>query len=180
MRTQVWSLTSPSGLMTRCCCELWCRWKMWLGSRVAVAVASSYSPNSTPSLETSIYCGYGPKQTKDQKKSICITIAQFGFSNILISILFKITEFLSNPVHLMYLKMHLERCPKAFAACAGGLAWKMIRITALDSMPGFGPPDPDHIIQQWLELGGVGVLQIGWPFDFSSRLRRFRVERGHH
>ena len=31
-------LTLPSGLKIRCCHELWCRSKMWLGSRVGVAV----------------------------------------------------------------------------------------------------------------------------------------------
>ena len=30
------------------CGELWCRLQMWLGSRVAVAKACSYSFNSTP------------------------------------------------------------------------------------------------------------------------------------
>ena len=42
---------------------------MQLRSHVAVAVvqASGYR-NSTPSLETSIYHGCGPKKTKDKKK----------------------------------------------------------------------------------------------------------------
>ena len=32
------SLALLSGLRIRCYCELWCRWQMWLGSSVAVAV----------------------------------------------------------------------------------------------------------------------------------------------
>ena len=38
MRTQVQSLDSLSGLRIKHCCELWCRWQMWLGSCIAVAV----------------------------------------------------------------------------------------------------------------------------------------------
>ena len=47
--------------------ELWCRSQMWLGSGVAVAQASGYSSDETPSLETSLHCGCGPKKTKDKK-----------------------------------------------------------------------------------------------------------------
>ena len=45
------------------CCELWCRWQMWLGSCVAVAVAlaGSCSFDSTPSLGNSICCKCSPK-----------------------------------------------------------------------------------------------------------------------
>ena len=52
------------------CHELCCGSKMWLRSRVAVAVVSagSYSSDSTPSLGTSIYCGCSPKKTK--RKSV--------------------------------------------------------------------------------------------------------------
>ena len=48
------------------CYELWCRWQMWLGSCVPVAVvqASSYSSYLTPSLGTSICHGCGPKNKK--------------------------------------------------------------------------------------------------------------------
>ena len=38
------------------------------GTAVAVAVAGSYSSNSTPSLGTSICGGCVPKKTKDEKK----------------------------------------------------------------------------------------------------------------
>ena len=56
MRLQVGSLSSLNGLRIRYCPELWCRLQTWLRSCVAVAVAQAggYSPNSTPSLGTSI------------------------------------------------------------------------------------------------------------------------------
>ena len=38
-RTRVWSLASLSGLKIQCCCGLWCRLQMRLGSCIAVAVA---------------------------------------------------------------------------------------------------------------------------------------------
>ena len=48
--------------------ELWCRSQMRLGSHVAVAVAGSYSSDSTPSLGTSICCGCGPEKQKIKEK----------------------------------------------------------------------------------------------------------------
>ena len=74
MRTWVQSLASLSGLRIQCCCERWCRLKLWLGSGIAEAVtqACSYSSDSTPSLGTSTCCESGPKkqnkQTNKQKK----------------------------------------------------------------------------------------------------------------
>ena len=72
MRLLVRSLTSVSGLGIWGCCELWCRSQMWLGSCVAVAVASAGSYSSdfqTPSLGTSIGRRCGPrKKTKDKDK----------------------------------------------------------------------------------------------------------------
>ena len=70
MRFRVWSLALFSGLRIRCCCELWCRLKMWLRSRIAVAVvyADSYSSYSTSSLGTSICPKCGPKKPKKKKK----------------------------------------------------------------------------------------------------------------
>ena len=41
---------------------------MRLGSHMAVAVAGSYSSDSTPSLGTPICCECGPKKTKKKKK----------------------------------------------------------------------------------------------------------------
>ena len=43
---------------------------MWLGSRVAVALAqaSGYRSDSTPSLEISICCRCGPQKYKNTKK----------------------------------------------------------------------------------------------------------------
>ena len=58
MRLQV---RSPASLSGR---ELWCRLQTWLGSDVAVAQASGYSSDWTPSLETSTCRGCGPKKTK--------------------------------------------------------------------------------------------------------------------
>ena len=54
-RTWVQSLTLLSGLRIWHCHELWCKSQMWLRSDVAVAVAmaSSCSADSTPSLGTS-------------------------------------------------------------------------------------------------------------------------------
>ena len=69
MRLWVRSLASLSGLRIRCCRELWCRLKMLLGSRVAVAVAvaGSNSSDLTPSLGTCICRGCGPKKPKNIK-----------------------------------------------------------------------------------------------------------------
>ena len=70
MRMQVQSLASLSGLKIWHCCELWCRSQMWLGSciAVAVAVASSYTSDSTPSLGTSMCHRCGPKKQKRKTK----------------------------------------------------------------------------------------------------------------
>ena len=56
MRMWIPSLASLSGSRIWHCHELWCRLKTQLRSDVAVAVAqaSSYSSDSTPSLETSM------------------------------------------------------------------------------------------------------------------------------
>ena len=66
MRMQIQSLALLSGLGIRRCCELLCRLQTQLRSGVAVAVASGYSSDLTPSLGTSICRRLGPK--KDQKK----------------------------------------------------------------------------------------------------------------
>ena len=70
MRLLVRSLASLSGLRIPCCRERWCRSKIWLrcGIAVAVAQASSYSSDQTPSLENPICCRYGPKKPKKKKK----------------------------------------------------------------------------------------------------------------
>ena len=52
----------------RCCRELWYRSQTQLGSRVAVAVASSYSPDWTLSLGTSICSRCSLKKIKKKKK----------------------------------------------------------------------------------------------------------------
>ena len=66
-RTWVWSLASLGGLRIWCCCELWARLQMWLGSGVAVASvsASGCNPDSIPSLGNSTCCGCSPKKTKN-------------------------------------------------------------------------------------------------------------------
>ena len=64
---RVQSLTLPSGSRIQRCRELWCWSKTRLGSRVAVAMAlaGSYSSDSTPSLGTSMLYVCGPKKQKD-------------------------------------------------------------------------------------------------------------------
>ena len=51
-------------------CELWCRLQMWLGSHIAMAVAqaSSYSSDWTPSLGISICCRSGSRKGKKTNK----------------------------------------------------------------------------------------------------------------
>ena len=51
---------SLSGSRIWCCCELWCRLQMWLGTGIAVAGSCSF--DSAPSLGTSICCSCGPKK----------------------------------------------------------------------------------------------------------------------
>ena len=68
MRMQVRFLASLSRLRIWCCRELWWRSQTQLRFGVAVAIASSYSSDWTPSLENSICYRYGPKKTKKKKK----------------------------------------------------------------------------------------------------------------
>ena len=94
MRMQVWSPAQLSGLRIWCCCELWCRSQMRLGSGIAVAVAqaNSYSSDSTPNLGTSICCEWGPKKTKQQQQEQqkpwmqSLTQAQQAYSRLSINI----------------------------------------------------------------------------------------------
>ena len=67
---QVRSLALLSGLRIWHRHELWCRSQTWLRSHVVVAVAqaSSYSSDSTPSLETSIGLQCGPKKKKGERE----------------------------------------------------------------------------------------------------------------
>ena len=69
MRMWVRSTASLSGLRIRCCRELQCRSKMWLGAGIAVAVvlASRRSSDSTPGPGSSICFRCNPKKKK--KKS---------------------------------------------------------------------------------------------------------------
>ena len=62
MRTWVRSLALLGGLRIQCCHEPWCRSQMQLDSSVVVAVAGSFSSNSTPSLGTH---EAPPKKTKN-------------------------------------------------------------------------------------------------------------------
>ena len=59
-------MASLSGLRIQHCRELWCRLQTQLRSDVAMAVAeaSGYRSNSTPSLGTFICRGSGHKKTK--------------------------------------------------------------------------------------------------------------------
>lgn len=79
MRLWVQSLAPLSGLRIWRCHELWCKLQTHLrfGVAVAVAKAGSSSSNWTPSLGTSICCGYSPKKAKrkEKKKKFVIIIA---------------------------------------------------------------------------------------------------------
>ena len=57
MTIRVQSLASLSGFRIRRCRDLWCRSQIRLGSRIAVAVASSCGSDSTGSLWTSVCQG---------------------------------------------------------------------------------------------------------------------------
>ena len=65
-KMQVPSLALLSGSGIQCCHELWFRLQTWFRSHIAVAVvyAGSCISDSTPSLGTSICCGYRPKKLK--------------------------------------------------------------------------------------------------------------------
>ena len=67
MRMRVRSVALLSGLRTQPCLELRCRSQMWLGSGMAMAVASSWNSNLTPSPRTSICRMCGPKKKKKKK-----------------------------------------------------------------------------------------------------------------
>ena len=72
MRTQVQSLALLRGLRIQHCYELWCRSQMQLRSDIAVAVAqaSGYSSDLTPSLGTNNATGVTLKrQTNKQTKN---------------------------------------------------------------------------------------------------------------
>ena len=70
MRMKVGSLDSLSRLKTQCCHVLWCRSQTQLRPRIALAVAqaSSCSPNSTPALELPYASGVALKSKKQTKK----------------------------------------------------------------------------------------------------------------
>ena len=70
MRMQVPSLASLSGSGIRRCPELWYRWKIRLGSRLAAAVVEAGSCSSvwTPSLGTSIRHRRGSKRQKKREE----------------------------------------------------------------------------------------------------------------
>ena len=67
MRTHVRSLALLSGFSIRCFHELWCRLLTQFRSHVAVAVADSYSPDSTPRLRISICPECDPKKQKKKR-----------------------------------------------------------------------------------------------------------------
>ena len=69
MRLWVQSIPSLSGLRIWRCCELWCRSQMWLGSCVAVSMASSGSSDLTLSLGISVCHRCGPE--KQQQQLLC-------------------------------------------------------------------------------------------------------------
>ena len=75
VRMQVRSLALLNGSVIWSCHELWCRSQTQLRSHVAMTVvyAGSWSSDSTPSLETSICRGYGPKKEKKKKSYVHLT-----------------------------------------------------------------------------------------------------------
>ena len=79
MRKQVQSLASLSRLRIQHCHELWCNLQTWLVFHVAVtvAVASSYSFDSTPSLGTSICLQCSPKKMKKEKSKSFFFAVEF-------------------------------------------------------------------------------------------------------
>ena len=76
----VQSLALLSRLRIQWCCELRCR--SWLGSHIAVAVASagSWSSDSAPSLGTCTCCRCGPKKNK-QKNTTSAFPLQIPFNS---------------------------------------------------------------------------------------------------
>jgi len=83
MRIWVQSLALLSGLRIRCCCELWCRLQIWLGSYIAMAMvqAGNCSSDLTPSLGTSICLRCDPKKQKKKKKKEEKNVNTYNFSN---------------------------------------------------------------------------------------------------
>ena len=67
LRMWLGSLALVGGSRIQCCQELWCRSQTQLRSCVAVAVASSYSSDSSPGLATSICHVSGPKKRQKKK-----------------------------------------------------------------------------------------------------------------
>ena len=67
---KMWALLSGSGI--RCCCELWCRLKMQLGSYVAVAVAAARLAATAPIQPLAWELPYAesvaPRSKKKKKK----------------------------------------------------------------------------------------------------------------
>ena len=68
MRTQVQSLASLNELRIWHCWELWCKSQTWLKSGIAVAEASGYSSNSTPSLRTSVCVCVALKRQRERER----------------------------------------------------------------------------------------------------------------
>ena len=81
MRMWVQSLASPSGLRIQHCSELWCRLQTWLGSGVAMAVASSCGSDSTPSLGPSICHKCSPKKQTNKQKITSLCLNFFTYEN---------------------------------------------------------------------------------------------------
>ena len=109
MRMLVHSLDLLSGLRIQCCRELWYSSELWLGSHVAVAVASSCSSSSDPSLGTSLCHRCSPKK---EKKNI-LEYHDVLYTNIIhYTIIYNIECVLSNisfSSHLQFLHGN-EKC----------------------------------------------------------------------
>ena len=71
MGMQIWSLALLKWVKDLALRELWCRSQTWLGSCTvvpAVSKAGRYGSNSTPTLGTSICCGYGSRKKKKRER----------------------------------------------------------------------------------------------------------------
>ena len=114
IRMQVQSLDLLSWLRIQCSCELWHSLQTHLGSGIAVAVAlaSSWSSNLTPSLETSIWHKCGPKKAKRKKKKRALGEIQKGCCTSVYQISTENTSFVDFHKEIFMIKWKNERTHK--------------------------------------------------------------------
>ena len=116
-------MASLNGLRIWCCHELCCRLQTRLrsGIAMAVAMASNYDSDFTPSLETSICCGCSPKrQKKKRTKKENITTGPIDirkkrlFHKLYVNKFENLDKMLKSPIYqngqLIKYKMYIK-CP---------------------------------------------------------------------